>query len=279
MEKDPKSQQANQREVIIAVKDLAASFNQQPILKKINLEIYKDEILGIVGESGGGKTTLLRAMLMLLPAKKGSIKIFDKEITHISERKARAIQQRWGVMFQQNALFSSLTVLENVLFPLRTQTDLLPKMQQEIAYLKIALVGFPIESANKFPSELSGGMQKRAALARAIALDPELLFLDEPTSGLDPHSAQALDQLILDLRKALNLTIIVITHDLDTLWMVTDRVAFLGQGEILATSPMEELIHDSHPAIKEYFSSLRSDRLKRAVNKSQRLKKKKIDKE
>lgn len=255
-----------QREVIIQINDLSSNFGHQAVLKNLNLDIYKDEILGIVGSSGGGKTTLLRSILMLMPTAKGSIQIFNKDITKIGERQAKTIQRRWGVMFQQNALFSSLTVLENVLFPLRTLTDLPLPIQNEIAYLKIALAGLPLSAASKFPSELSGGMQKRAALARAIALDPPLLFLDEPTSGLDPHSAQALDQLILDLRKTLNLTIIIITHDLDTLWMVTDRVAFLGEGRILATLPMKELVNESQPAIKDYFSSLRAERVKKAVN-------------
>ncbi|MBA2653534.1 MAG: ATP-binding cassette domain-containing protein [Gammaproteobacteria bacterium] len=248
------------KEVIIKVSDVTLRVNHQDILKDINVDIYKDEIFGIVGQSGCGKTTLLRSILMLDNVSKGSIRIFGKDITRITEKKAIDIQRRWGVMFQQNALFSSLTVLENVLFPLRTQTDLPLTLQKEIAYLKIALAGLPLDAGNKYPSELSGGMAKRAALARAIALDPELLLLDEPGSGLDPHSAQALDQLILDLRKALNLTIIVVTHDLDTLWRVTDRVAFLGEGQILATLPIDKLVKESHPSIKEYFSGQRAER-------------------
>lgn len=258
-------QKINEKEVIIHVQNISAHFNHQKVLQNINLDIYKDEILGIVGESGGGKTTLLRAILMLLNPSQGTISIFDHDVMKISEKQARLIQRRWGVMFQHGALFSSLTVLENVLFPLRTLTDLPFKLQKEIAFLKIALAGLPLDAANKFPSELSGGMQKRAALARAIALDPEILFLDEPTSGLDPHSAQALDQLILDLRKALNLTIIVVTHDLDTLWMVTDRVAFLGRGRILASKPMDELVNDKKPEIKEYFSGHRAQRVKHSI--------------
>jgi phospholipid/cholesterol/gamma-HCH transport system ATP-binding protein len=251
-------------EKIIQIRNLTVEFNRQPILKEANLDIYKNDILGIVGESGGGKTTLLRSMLMLQKTTKGSIHIFNKNILHLNEKQLKSIQRRWGVMFQHNALFSSLTVLENVLFLLRTQTNLDLKFQKEIAFLKIALVGLPLDAAMKFPSELSGGMQKRAALARAIALDPELLFLDEPTSGLDPHSAQMLDQLILDLWKALNLTIIMVTHDLDTLWMVTNRVAFLGQGNVLATLPMTELVEQEQPTIKTYFSGLRARRANKA---------------
>jgi phospholipid/cholesterol/gamma-HCH transport system ATP-binding protein len=251
-------------EIILKARGVFAKINSQAILNDINFEVYKDEIFAIVGESGCGKTTLLRAILMLLPIS-GSIQIFGNEISHFAEKAVRSIQKRWGVMFQHSALFSSLTVLENVLFPLRVETDLQLALQKKIAFLKISLVGLPLSAANKYPSELSGGMQKRAALARAIALDPELLFLDEPTSGLDPHSAHQLDQLILDLRKSLNLTIIVVTHDLDTLWMVTDRVAFLGEGRILAVSPMDELVHDPQPSVKEYFSGLRAQRMKKAM--------------
>jgi phospholipid/cholesterol/gamma-HCH transport system ATP-binding protein len=257
---------SEKRETIVKIRGLSTRINNELVLNNLDLDIYKDEIFGIVGESGGGKTTLLRNILMLLRPRSGTIQIFGENTVNISERKAKAIQRRWGVMFQHSALFSSLTILENILFPLRTQTDLKDKLQKEIAFLKIALSGLPLNAANKYPSELSGGMRKRAALARAIALDPELLFLDEPTSGLDPHSAHALDQLILDLRKALNLTIIVITHDLDTLWMVTDRVGFLEGKRILAALPMEELVNESQPAIKKYFSGLRAERVKKTIN-------------
>lgn len=256
----------HQKEVIVKLHNVSVKIAQQEVLKKVDLVIFRDEIFGIVGESGCGKTTLMRSILMLIPIQaKGSIRIFDDEVTHLTEKQARKTQRRWGVMFQHGALFSSLTVLENILFPLRTQTDLPLNLQREIAFLKIALVGLPINAATKYPAELSGGMQKRAALARAIALDPELLFLDEPTSGLDPHSAHALDELILDLRKALNLTIIMVTHDLDTLGLVTDRVAFLGKGQILATLPLEQLIKSEQAEIKDYFSGLRAERVKTSV--------------
>lgn len=251
----------NKKNAIIRIRGLSTRFHHEEVLKDVNLDIYKDEIFGIVGESGGGKTTLLRSILMLQKPNAGSVEVFGQDILKSSEKQAVKIQHRWGVLFQQSALFSSLTVLENVLFPLRTLTNFDFALQKEIAYIKIALTGLPLDAVNKFPSQLSGGMQKRAALARAIALDPELLFLDEPTSGLDPHSAHSLDQLILDLRKTLNLTIIVVTHDLDTLWMVTDRVAFLGECTILATEPMTELVRNEEPAIKEYFSGLRAQRL------------------
>lgn len=251
----------DKKNAIISIRGLSTQFHHEDVLKDVNLDIYKDEIFGIVGESGGGKTTLLRSILMLQKPHAGSVQVFGQNLMKSSERQTVNVQHRWGVLFQQSALFSSLTVLENVLFPLRTLTNFDHALQKEIAYIKIALIGLPLDAANKFPSELSGGMQKRAALARAIALDPELLFLDEPTSGLDPHSAHSLDQLILDLRKTLNLTIIVITHDLETLWMVTDRVAFLGECTILATEPMAKLVKNEEPAIKEYFSGLRAQRL------------------
>ncbi len=257
---------------ILEVKNLATAFKGTKVLDKINLAVKRHEVLGIVGESGGGKTTLLRSMLLLQKATSGSIHVFGQDVFKCSPKQISSIQHRWGVLFQQSALFSSLTVMENVLFPLRTLTDLDHELQREIAYLKIALTGLPLSAANKYPSELSGGMQKRAALARAIALDPDILFLDEPTSGLDPHSAHSLDQLILDLRKTLNLTIIIVTHDLETLWMVADRVAFLGKCTILACKPMAELVNDEHPAIVEYFSGLRAQRLNGIVGRERKAK-------
>lgn len=253
--------QKGPKKAIVQVNGLTTSLNGQPILDNVDLVVFKDEILGIVGASGSGKTTLLRSILMLLTPTKGTIRVFDTNITHCSESTASKIQRRWGVMFQHAALFSSLTVLENVLFPLRTLTDFTPELQLEIAFLKIALVGLPLSAARKFPAELSGGMQKRAALARAIALDPELLLLDEPTTGLDPQSAEELDNLVLDLRKGLNLTIIMVSHDLDSLWKTTDRVAFIGEGQILATLPMKDLIKVDNKTIQEYFSGERAKRV------------------
>jgi phospholipid/cholesterol/gamma-HCH transport system ATP-binding protein len=255
------SQLKNKLQKIIEIRELKTTLEGQSILDNINIDIYRNEIFGIVGGSGCGKTTLLRNILMLQKPTSGSIKVFGIDITKCSEAQAIQIQRRWSVTFQHSALFSSLTVIENVLFPLRTLTHLNPRLQKEIAYVKIALVGLPLDAASKYPSELSGGMQKRAALARAIAMDPELLFLDEPTTGLDPKSAEGLDELILRLHEALELTIVMVTHDLDSLWHDTDRVAFLGDGKILEVLPMSELSKKEHPMIKEYFSGLRGQRI------------------
>jgi len=239
---------------VIEIKQLGNWLGGQWVHKDLDLTIQAKEILGVVGGSGSGKTTLLRSILMLQTPKVGSIHIFGTDIIKATQAEVNAVRRLWGVMFQQSALFSSLNVLENVQFPLRTFTRLPPAAQQKIALLKLSLVGLPIETATKYPAELSGGMQKRVALARAIALDPELLFLDEPTAGLDPQNAEALDNLVLDLRNNLGLTVIVITHDLDTLARITDRVAFLGEGRVLAVLPLAQLAQQKQPLIDTYFS-------------------------
>jgi len=223
----------------------------------LDLNIYPEEIVAIVGGSGCGKTTLLRSILMLLQPTDGSVKVFGTNVTDCSRAQAYQVRRRWGVMFQHSALFSSLSVLQNVMFPLREFSDLSYTSQREMALLKIALSGLPVSAAYKFPAELSGGMQKRAALARAMALDPELLFLDEPTAGLDPSSASAFDELIMHLRTSMGLTVVMVTHDLDTLARVTDRVAFLGEGKVLACEPIQTLVKHDHPLIQSYFSSAR----------------------
>ena len=192
---------------------------------------------------------------ILLPD--NSVKVFDHELLTASPKTLLKVQRRWGVLFQQNALFSSLSVLENTAFPLHEHTRLDIKTIKELAAIKIIMAGLPIEAAIKYPSELSGGMQKRAGIARAIVLDPELLFLDEPTAGLDPDSASGFDELILDLQATMGLTIVIITHDLDTLWRVTNRVAFLGEGKILSIAPMAELVKVDNPIIQEYFAGPR----------------------
>lgn len=242
---------------VIEISHLKTVMGDTVIHTDINLSIKKGEILAIVGGSGSGKTTLLREILWLLKPSAGTIKIFDTELNSASEAEFLKIQHRWGVLFQQNALFSSFTVLENVAFPLKEFTKLDSDTINQLAMLKIQLVGLPEDAAHKYPSQLSGGMCKRAALARAIIMDPELLFLDEPTSGLDPTSAGGFDELLHDLQSTLNLTVIMVTHDVDTLWQVVDRVAFLGEGKVLCVAPMKELIENSHPAIKEFFTGPR----------------------
>jgi phospholipid/cholesterol/gamma-HCH transport system ATP-binding protein len=250
----------------IEISNLNVQFHDQIILRNLNLKIYKHQITAIVGPSGTGKTTLLRSILMLQPAT-GSIKIEDKEILHGSFKDIEKVRKSWGVMFQHGALFSSLTVLENVMFPLQENTDLNQSVITDLAKLRLASVGLSMNTFQKYPSELSGGMQKRAAIARAIALDPHLLFLDEPTAGLDPQGASSLDELVLHLKSVLGLTIVIVTHDLDTLWRVTDQVAFMGEYKILQVGTMNELFHSNVPLVKNYFSDQRSMIIRRKQEK------------
>lgn len=244
-------------DAIIEVRDVSVSLGGHLVHQGLSLSVKRGEILGIVGGSGSGKTTLLREILMLQPPDSGSIRLFGKEVTTASPAALVAIQRRFGVLFQQNALFSSLTVHENVAFPLKEHTALDVSTIDALALLKIVSVGLSPETSLKYPAELSGGMQKRAALARAIVLDPELIFLDEPTAGLDPDSAAALDELILNLQSTMGLTVVIVTHDLDTLWRISHRVAFLGEGKVLCVDTMERLSQQSHPVIQEFFNGPR----------------------
>lgn len=242
---------------IIEIKNLSTCLGGTWVHKDLNLTVHKGEILGIVGGSGSGKTTLLREMLCLTQPASGSIKVFGYELTNASPQTLLAVQKRWGVLFQQNALFSSLNLLENVSFPLLEHTGLDPNSIENLAALKILMAGLPIDSAIKYPSELSGGMQKRAGLARAIVLDPELIFLDEPTAGLDPETASGFDELILNLQSTMGLTIVMVTHDLDSLWRITNRVAFLGEKKVLCVDKMSELVKNPSPQIQEFFNGPR----------------------
>lgn len=242
---------------IINIQHLDTRFGDRWVHKNVNLTVNKGEILGIVGGSGSGKTTLLREILGLNKPTSGSIKLFDMELTTASPETLLEIQTRWGVLFQQNALFTSLTLLENVSFPLREHTPLDSETITQLATLKILMAGLPIESLSLYPAELSGGMQKRAGIARAIVLDPELIFLDEPTAGLDPNTAAGFDDLILNLQRTMGLTIVIVTHDLDTLWKVTNRVAFLGENSVLCIDSMQNLVKNPHPEIREFFSGPR----------------------
>lgn len=244
-------------EIIIEVTDLKTRLGGEWIHKGVNLSVRKGEILGIVGGSGSGKTTLLREMLALIKPTAGSIRIFNEEITKATSQTLLEIQRRWGVLFQQNALFSSINLLENVSFPLKEHTSLDKKSIEQFALLKILMTGLPMDAAIKFPSELSGGMQKRAGLARALVLDPELIFLDEPTSGLDPTTAAGFDELIINLQKSMDLTVVIITHDLSTLWKVANRVAFLGEGVVLCIDTMQKIIENPNKLIQEFFNGPR----------------------
>ncbi|CAG0939614.1 sulfonate transport system ATP-binding protein [Gallionellaceae bacterium] len=240
-------------QAIIDVRELHTRYGAAVVHQNVSLTVRRGEIFALVGGSGCGKSTLLRAIIMLLRPVSGSIKVFGQEIIGLSDEEALPLRRRYGVMFERGALFSSLTVAENVGMVLREHTQLSPRLIDEAAALKIALAGLPADAGAKYPSELSGGMRKRAALARALALDPELLFLDEPTAGLDPLSASGIDELVQNLRDALGLTIMMVTHDLDLLWHAADRVAVLDGGHILGVGSMMELSQSEHPLIREYF--------------------------
>ncbi len=244
-------------ESIIEVQHLKNYLGGKWVHQDINFSIKQGEIVAIIGGSGCGKTTLLRSILQLMTPTSGAISVFGINVMTANEAQLLSVQKRWSVMFQGGALFSSLTVFENVMYVLNEYSTLSLQAKKKLARLKIGLSGLEPEAAFKYPAELSGGMKKRAALARAIALDPELIFLDEPTTGLDPKSASDLDELILDMRKNLGLTFVMVTHDLESLRYVPDRVLFLGEGKVLADQTMEKLEENKHPAIRDYFSGHR----------------------
>jgi len=238
---------------IIKISNLVTRFGKLTIHDNLQLEIAPGEIIAIIGGSGSGKSTLLREMILLEKPAAGSIEILGQEILTLSDSQALWLRKVCGVMFQNGALFSSLTVAENIALPLREHTKLSTDFIQEIVALKLGLVGLSVEVGAKYPNQISGGMNKRVAVARALALDPQILFLDEPTAGLDPITAAALDELILQLRQLLGLTIVIITHDLDTLWKVTDRVAVLADQHLIAVEPLNTLVNFDHPWLQEYF--------------------------
>lgn len=253
-----KGKAATDREIILSVKDLTVGFGDHLVLDKLNLDIYRGEILGFVGASGAGKSVLMRTVLRLLPRRGGTIRILGADFDQASETERLALDMRLGVLFQQGALFSSLTVLENIQVPMREYLDLPQAMMDDLARLKIELVGLAPEAAEKFPSELSGGMIKRAALARALALDPDLVFLDEPTSGLDPIGAAEFDELIAKLRDTLGLTVYMVTHDLDSLFSVCDRIAVLGKKRVLVEGTIEDMLAFDDPWVQSYFKGKRA---------------------
>lgn len=244
-------------EPIISVRNLVNRFGRQTVHDGVDLDVMPGEVLGIVGGSGSGKSVLIHTILGLRRPTAGEILIEGREITRLSNAELRAVKQRYGVTFQHGALFTALTVAENVQLPLREYFDLPPDLLDQIAMLRIRMVGLPPEAATKLPSQLSGGMIKRAALARALALDPTLLFLDEPTAGLDPISAAAFDELVIYLRRSLKLTIVMVTHDLDTIFATCDRVAVLVDRKIVVDT-LPGIVQNPHPWIQEYFHGPRA---------------------
>jgi phospholipid/cholesterol/gamma-HCH transport system ATP-binding protein len=248
----------NGKETVIAVRDLVVGFGDHVVLDHVDLDVYRGEILGFVGGSGAGKSVLMRTIIGLLPRRQGTIKVLGVDLTTASDTEREAIEQRWGVLFQQGALFSSLTVRENLQFPIRELLELPEDLLDELAIAKLDMVGLDSSVLDKFPSELSGGMTKRVALARALALDPEIVFLDEPTSGLDPIGAGEFDELIATLQRTLGLTVFMVTHDLDSLHTVCDRIAVLADHKVIAAGTMETMLASEHPWLRAYFRGKRS---------------------
>jgi phospholipid/cholesterol/gamma-HCH transport system ATP-binding protein len=247
------------REAVIRVRGLKVGFGEKLVMNGLDLDLYRGEVLGFVGASGAGKSVLTRAILGLIPKRGGTIEVYGQDIDAMTHAERDLIEQRWGVLFQQGALFSNLTVKQNVQAPMREHLGISTRLRDELAMLKIALVGLPPDAASKYPAELSGGMIKRAALARALALDPDILFLDEPTSGLDPIGAGEFDDLIATLQKTLDLTVFMVTHDLDSLYAICDRVAALGEGRVIAVGPIADLLHSDDPWLKAYFHGKRGE--------------------
>jgi len=250
---------------IISVRGLRTQFGAQVIHDGLDLDVRAGEVIGVVGGSGTGKSVLLRTIVGLNRQTAGTISVFGKDTRSLSEAEWQRLEARWGVLFQAGALFSSLTVAENIQVPFREHADLPPDLMGELTALKIELVGLPAEAGGKFPAEISGGMRKRAGLARALALDPEILFLDEPTAGLDPIGAAGFDQLIRSLQQSLGLTVFMVTHDLDSLATICDRIAVLVDKRI-KVGTMEEHLADDHPWIREYFHGPRGRAARRETD-------------
>jgi len=245
----------------IRVTNLVVGFGRQIVLDQLSLDVRRGEILGLVGASGGGKSVLMRTIIGLIQRRSGTIEVMGTAVGDIRDRRTQDAAARWGILFQQGALFSSLTVKQNVQFPLREHLQMSQTLMDEIAIAKLEMVGLRPEDGEKYPAELSGGMTKRAALARALALDPAIVFLDEPTSGLDPISAGDFDALIKTLQQTLGLTVFMVTHDLASLNTVCDRVAALADGKIVAVGPMKQLLQSEHPWVRAYFHGKRSQML------------------
>ena len=244
-------------EPVIRIRDLVVGFGARNVLDHVSVDVHRGEIFGFVGGSGSGKSVLLRTIIGLVPSREGSVDVLGTRLTEATDAHRRSIERRWGILFQQGALFSSLSVLQNIQFPMREFLDLSPRLLDEMARVKLEMVGLKSGDHDKLPSELSGGMIKRVALARALAMDPELVFLDEPTSGLDPISAGDFDSLIKTLQQTLGLTVFMITHDLQSLYTVCDRVGVLADGKVVASGPVEDIIQSPHPWVQAYFRGRR----------------------
>jgi phospholipid/cholesterol/gamma-HCH transport system ATP-binding protein len=247
-------------EVVIRVRDLHVDIGDHSVLAGVNLEVYRGEILGFVGASGAGKSVLMRTIIGLIPKRRGRIEVLGTDLAAASESEWRKIERRWGILFQLGALFSSLTVGQNIEFPIREYLGLSERLLKEIALTKLEMVGLEPDVYWKYPAELSGGMTKRVALARALAVDPEILFLDEPTSGLDPISAGEFDRLILTLQRTLDITVFMVTHDLDSLNTVCDRIAVLADSKVIEAGSMATMLASEHPWLKAYFRGPRAQR-------------------
>lgn len=245
-------------ENVIEVRGLVTQFGTHRVHDGLDLDVRRGEILGVVGGSGTGKSVLLRTIVGLQKPREGTVRVFGQDLAALPAEERAATERRWGVMFQQGALFSSLTVRGNVEVPLRAVPGLSDADRAALAELKVSMAGLPWNANAKFPSDLSGGMKKRAGLARALALDPEIVFLDEPTAGLDPIGADAFDRLIVGLRDALNLSVFIVTHDLDTLHACCDRIAVLAEKRVLTTGTMADMLKVDHPWVREYFHGPRA---------------------
>jgi phospholipid/cholesterol/gamma-HCH transport system ATP-binding protein len=254
-------------ETILSARGITVAFGDKVVLEDLDLDIRRGEILGFVGASGAGKSVLLRTVLGLNKKRAGTIRLFGIDVDEASDEERLRNDMRMGVLFQHGALFSALTVLENIQVPMREYLDMPQSLMDELGYLKLELVGLPLDAAAKLPAELSGGMIKRAALARALSLDPDLVFLDEPTSGLDPIGAAEFDELVAKLSDTMGLTVYMVTHDLDSLFSVCDRVAVLGNKKVLVEGTIQDMLASEEPWVKSYFRGKRARQLDLTVRK------------
>jgi phospholipid/cholesterol/gamma-HCH transport system ATP-binding protein len=243
------------------IRDLCVAFGTHPVLDHLDLDVYEGEVIGFVGGSGTGKSVLMRSILGLTPKRSGVIEVFGQNLDLLDRDERRKVERSWGVLFQHGALFSGLTVLQNIQLAMREHTAMSARLMDELALCKIELVGLPSDAAHKYPSQLSGGMIKRAALARALALDPRLLFLDEPTAGLDPIGASEFDALVRTLQKTLGLTVFMVTHDLDSLYAICDRIAALAERRVVLTGTVDDMMASTHPWVYSYFHGKRARQL------------------